>query len=65
MLMLILSRQKESLVWSNLLGVARAVAVAGGEAHRVGEPHHGEERQEPGVPLPPRVPQGHRAAQYS
>ena len=36
-----------SLVMAVLLGVAGPVTVAGGETHRVGEPHHGEQTQEP------------------
>ena len=32
-----------------LLGVASPIIVAGGEAHRVREPHHSEQGQEPAV----------------
>ena len=36
-----------ALVMAVLLGVAGPVTVAGGETHSVGEPHHGEQTQEP------------------
>ena len=36
-----------ALLMAVLLGVAGPVAVAGGEAHGVGEPHHREQTQEP------------------
>ena len=44
-----------ALVVAVLLGVAGPVAVAGGEAHRVGEPHHREQAQEPTPSVSPSI----------